>query len=371
MAEKTVAILASHTLHPNMEAVLYNLGRMCKQEFDMHLIVGPEDVPSHLKDLYTVADIECHKHCPPKQNAYGKLATLGFPFIAAHKYLARYQPSVLMNVGQTFPLGLAVVLLGNWHGVPTILRVTDDYFTASNFGSLWKRCARSLMHEYAFSSVYKSADIVLPVGSNLASNLVATGFGKNQVCVLSQPFDPRPFSPVQDAIGQQMKRSMGLEVDKEIILYVGRINRRKGADRVFKIADAVCGESDAYQFCLVGEGEYVTDFRERFAAEDVHCAGMVPRSQVGKFFKVADMLIHPTRRDALPNVILEALAAGVPVMAAPVGEIANLVTMLSHDPKDYVDKILEGDWVNDPLPTHFGWNEQKRRYTRMFKEVAD
>jgi len=275
-----------------------------------------------------------------------------------------------MNVSQPFPLGLAVVSLGIYYNVPTILRVTGDYFAEGKIGTAWEQWKGSLIHGMLFNAVYRNADVALPVGPNLAEKLVRRGFDPERVHPLPQPFDSDLFSPVPADERQQLKKKLELEPDRKVILNVGRLSWGKGADRVLEIASQVHRESDAYQFCLVGNGEYADIFRQQFASEEVFCVGYVPREQVHEYFKVADLLIHPSRHDALPNVILEGLAAEVPVMAAPVGEINNLVTMLSEDPDEYVERILSNRWILDELPESLdSWEKQAGRCKEVLSKV--
>lgn len=360
MEKPVVALLASYPLQPNIQAVLYNLGRLLDDEFAFHLIMGPEDPPAQLRGLYSVF----HFGAPLIDKA-----GIGFSFKATRKYLSQQRPEAIMNASQPFPLGLAVVSLGRWYDIPTILRVTGDYFAGGEIGTAWEQWKGSLLHGTLFNAVYRKADVALPVGPNLAEKLVRHGFDADCVHPLSQPFDPDLFSYLPSNEQRQLKKKLGLEPDRKTILTVGRLSWGKGADRVLEIATRVHRESDAYQFCLVGDGGYADTFRRQFAPEDVFCAGYVPREQVHHYFKGADLLIHPSRRDALPNVILEALAAEVPVIAAPVGEIDNLVTMLSNDPDEYVQKILDEHWVLDELPEPLdNWEKQAKKYKFIFSK---
>lgn len=361
--QRVIAILASYPLPPNIQAVLHNLGRLLKDEFVFHLIMGPEEPPAQLRDLYSIF----HFGPPPIEKA-----GLGFAFKATRKYLAHQRPQAIMNASQPFPLGLAVVSLGTWYDVPTILRITGDYFAESELGTEWEQAKQHLLHGILFNAVYRKADVAVPVGPNLAEKLTQHGFDPARVRSLPQPFDPDLFSPVSSEQRQRLKQSLGLELDRKIILNVGRLSWGKGADRVLKIATRVHEKSDAYQFCLVGDGEYANLFRQQFVSKEVCCPGYVPRERVHEYFKVADLLIHPSRRDALPNVILEALAAKVPVMATPVGEIDNLVTMLSDDPDEYVQRILGGNWILDELPARLGsWEKQAEEYKIVLSEIIN
>ncbi|WP_251923623.1 glycosyltransferase family 4 protein [Salinibacter ruber] len=360
--KKVVALLAGYQLRPNIRTVLHNLGRLLDSEFELHLIMGPESLSEEFRSIY-------------KTFRFDALALdragLGFAFKAMRQYLLSNRPDAIMNVSKPFPLGLAVVSLGAWYDVPTILRVTGDYFAESTIGSLLQQQKRRVIHGMLLNKAYQQSDIALPVGEKLAQKLVRNGFDSDQVEALPQPFDPEPFSPISASEKRRQKDKCGLEPDRQTILFVGRLTWGKGADRVFDIAEEVQNKcSHTFQFCLVGEGKYKNKFRNRFSRKQAYCTGSVPRRKIHRYFQVADLLIHPSRRDALPNVILEALAAQVPVMAAPVGEITNVVTMLYEDPDEYVGRILKGDWVQDDLPWGLGsWDKQSGKYISAIRRV--
>ena len=355
-----VALLASYPLQPNIQSVLYNLGRLLRDDFAFDLIMGPEDPPEQLQDLYTIY----HVDTPPIERT-----GIGYALKATHEYLRNHRPRAIMNAGQPFPLGVAVVLVGKWHAVPTILRITGDYFAEAEIGTAWERWKRWLLHSKLFNAVYEQADAAVPVGPNLGDKLIQNGFDEEQVRPLPQPFDAKMFSPVSAEERRRLKKQLGLEVDRKIIAYVGRLCWAKGADRVLEIAKLVHRESDEFQFCLVGDGDYVSDFRRRFAAEEVYCAGFVPREQVHEYFQVADLLIHPTRRDGLPTVILEALASETPVIATDVGEIKNIVSNITKKEDDFKRLILDGNVEKDELPHSFRWSYQRRRYRNVICKV--
>jgi glycosyltransferase involved in cell wall biosynthesis len=352
-----VGLLASYPLQPNLQAVLYNLGRMLKGEVTFDLVMGPEKLPEQLEGL--VRDIHVD---PPPVSLHG----LGFPLKAAFSYASGGRADVLMNVGQPYPLGVAVVTAGKTFGIRTVLRVTGDYLSESDIAKTYrKRVWRQLFHETLLHKIYRQADTVVPVGEQLAQKLVRRGFDEEKVVTIPQPFDATLFEKKSNSQKIDKKRELGLEPDKKMILNVGRLTWGKGADRVLEIARRVNHRaSNKFQFCLVGDGPYKDSFSS-FPTQVVHTAGYVDREDVHKYFQAADLLIHPTRRDALPNVILEAKAAGVPIVASPVGEIADYVDTTTEVTDEYVQYIINEEWVCTELPSWFEWGYQREEYKSL------
>lgn len=356
-----IAFLSSYPLQPNIEAFLYNLGRMVGQRFELDLIMGPEDPPPHLVSLFNIY----HERAPDWE-----VAGLGYALQATNRYLEDHSPALLVNAAQPLPLGVAVILMGKLHGVKTLLRVTGNFLNnAAMSDDLLIRLRRFLIHNVLLPRVYQLADQIVAIGPDLARDLVHAGFHESKVSAMYQPFDARTFTPVTKKRKVELKKSLNLDPSRKTILFVGRIRWEKGADRLVNVIDNVLEKSKRFQFCLVGEGP----LRDAFKAygDDVRLPGYVPRKKVHKYFKASDLLVHPSRTEgAIPHVVLEALACGVPVIAAPVGEISKVVTTTSDDPGDYVSHILSEQWSEDPLPDCFKWQKQARAYTELLERAA-
>jgi predicted glycosyltransferase/glycosyltransferase involved in cell wall biosynthesis len=125
------------------------------------------------------------------------------------------------------------------------------------------------------------------------------------------------------------------ERDRSLVLAVGRLVEKKGFD-VLVDAFRILRDADNHVRCIiVGEG----DQRERLTAliaeadlaDSVRLAGPLPSERVLELMRQAGVLAVPCvtgadgNRDALPTVVLEAMASGLPVVATPVGGIAEMV----------------------------------------------
>ena len=358
-----VAMLASDPIRPNMEAFLYNLGRMVGEDFKFDLIVGPKsDFRDELSSLVNVyrADVD-------SESGSG----LRYGFQATHQYLREHRPDLILNVAQPFPLGVAVVLLGNWHGVPSLLRITGDFLNeASMYDSVLGRARRYIVHNLILAQVYQLASHIVAIGPNLAEGLVRAGFPEEKVHALCQPFDARTFSPISAEKKSALKKDLGLDPSQETILFAGRFTWGKGADRLSKIVDGVLARCENVQFCLLGDGPY-REYFTKHKDDDIKMPGFVPHERVHRYFRASDVLIHPSRNEGCPHVILEALACEVPVVASPVGEVENLITKTATSPESYIDEIVCSDnRTIDKLPKNFKWSKQSRQYKLLLKKTC-
>ncbi len=124
-----------------------------------------------------------------------------------------------------------------------------------------------------------------------------------------------------------LRRSLGIPKSALVIGTVGRLCPDKGQMDAFAATEAAMGARTDVHWILAGEGEDRDRLRGRVAASGVrdriHLAGYVESR--GALYGALDVLLHPSHREGLSMVVLEAMAAGLAVVATPVGEVGALI----------------------------------------------
>lgn len=109
------------------------------------------------------------------------------------------------------------------------------------------------------------------------------------------------------------------------VLFVGWIVASKGVAELLAAAEQL----PEVRFTLAGpqDPEFVTSLSTSLArvGERVRLLGPVSREQVFRLYSEADVFVLPTWREGFPNVVLEAMAAGLPIVATPVGAIPDAI----------------------------------------------
>ena len=126
--------------------------------------------------------------------------------------------------------------------------------------------------------------------------------------------------------------SISVDPNRRNLVVVGRIAPEKNQRAVVQALGALGPEAKAWSLWLLGEDtthpQYVAALRA-----DIHAAGLAdrvhllaPRQDVAGVMRQMTALLLPSTREGFPNVLLEAMAIGLPVVAAPVGEVPHIVT---------------------------------------------
>jgi glycosyltransferase involved in cell wall biosynthesis len=156
-----------------------------------------------------------------------------------------------------------------------------------------------------------------------------------------------PFEPLSRTAARER---LGLPQEAYITAVVGRIERDKGGDRALAALARVRTARPGALLVFVGREDpgdpWPHTLRVRAAALGlsgaVRFAGELP--QASTLLPAFDLLLHPSRHEALPRVVIEALAAAVPVLATAVGGVEEIIEHASSGwlvPPREVDRLAD------------------------------
>lgn len=128
---------------------------------------------------------------------------------------------------------------------------------------------------------------------------------------------------------EDARKRLDLPTDAKIITYAGRLMRAKG---VFELVDAFAaiGADPSWRLVMVGEPIAMDALRQRVSAakldDRVMIRSMVPRSDIPSYLAASDIFCLPSHNEGVSNAVLEAMAAGLPVVTTTVGGMPEVVT---------------------------------------------
>jgi glycosyltransferase involved in cell wall biosynthesis len=138
---------------------------------------------------------------------------------------------------------------------------------------------------------------------------------------------------------------------RNIIGYVGRLSEEKGILNLIKAYPLVL-EKSRTTLIVCGEGNLTNQIEKLVKIEGIEdyvkLMGWIPHQDLPKYLNEMRILVLPSFTEGLPNIILEAMACGTPVLATSVGAIPDMIKdgetgflLRSNDPKYIAERIIE------------------------------
>jgi glycosyltransferase involved in cell wall biosynthesis len=140
--------------------------------------------------------------------------------------------------------------------------------------------------------------------------------------VISNSIDVRAIDVAQPASWQ----AFGWPEDAQVLLYVGRLHPQKGLDVLAEAIEPLLAKHSEMRCLLVGDGPMRPQMEKvalRYGSSRFQLAGW--RADALSLLKASRLVVLPSRYEGMPNVVLEAMAAGKPVAACRVEGVAELL----------------------------------------------
>lgn len=173
--------------------------------------------------------------------------------------------------------------------------------------------------------VVRGADRLLAVSADLGRLAVGDyGADPARVRVIPNGCDAAIFHLGDRAAA---RRALGVAADAELVLYVGRLVAEKGLRELVAAMRELRATRPRAQLVMVGDGPLQAEFAALAAdpAGALRLTGALTATRVAEWMAAADLVTLPSYSEGHPNVLVEALACGRPVVSCPVGGVPEVV----------------------------------------------
>lgn len=171
------------------------------------------------------------------------------------------------------------------------------------------------------------------------------------------------------------RSDLGVSPDASLIVYVGRLIEAKGLRELILATDELRKSRPETRLVIIGEGTFKeqlkTMIQDRNLTAHVQLAGGLLPHVIAKWLNAANLLTLPSWSEGYPNVLVEALACGCPVVATTVGGIPEIVTTdcgLLCPPR-HLSELLSA--LEKGLEAHWNRNTIARGMSRTWNDVAE
>jgi len=228
----------------------------------------------------------------------------------------------------------------------------------------------------------KGAVRVFTVSDSLRRLAVKLGVGTGKALVIANGVDVEKFYPVDKKLA---RRKYGLPMDARVMITVGGLVERKGFHRVIEAMPELLHQNPNLHYLIVGGGSSEGDWSAKLETmvkgkglvEQVHFLGVIPPEELRWPLSASDLFVLSTRNEGWANVILEAMACGLPVVASDVGGNAEIVcaahlgTIVPYDVpvalQQAINKALAHKWQHDKIVAYARDNNWEKRVTLLIE----
>lgn len=193
--------------------------------------------------------------------------------------------------------------------------------------------------------LWSQARAYVALSPQLRDTCRQSGIPEDRVYLIGSPADTTRFYPVDAATKCMLRKQLSLPEKAPIIIFVGSIFRRKGADLLPAIFRGVLGGVPTAYLLLVGKNDWPPDtgctemirseLKDCLASGQLIFTGAV--SNVQEYLQASDLFLFPSRREGLPHAPIEAMACGLPCVAHDIPDLTSFYI------KDGVDGVIIRD----------------------------
>lgn len=273
------------------------------------IVFAPYPAPAHIEGtpIYSVPSLWLPSY--PET----RVALLWLPIL---ERLRAFQPD-LIHLFSPFTLGFIGMLGGGALGVPVVANYQTDLpgyahsYGAPHFAPLFKAILRYI-HNGCTLNLVPTLIVLAQLRAWRFKRLRLWGRG----------VDTTRFTPARRSAAWRERLCNGRKGALGIALYVGRMAREKHLETLREVA----GDPDI-ALTLIGDGEHLPQVKQILGenGRTAHFIGHLLGNDLADAYAAADVFVFPAVRETFGQVILEAMASGLPVIAADQGGSAALI----------------------------------------------
>jgi glycosyltransferase involved in cell wall biosynthesis len=239
---------------------------------------------------------------------------VALPIASVEKELIKFEPDLVHLVNPT-SLGLAGLRAARKHGIPVVASYHTDL---PGFARRWRLgfLARPIYGYYRW--VHNQANLNLTPSDFTRRQLKARGF--KRLAVWTGGVDIDRFHP-DNATPEMRKRLSGGEPEKPLVLFVSRLSREKRVDWLLPIVQQLPG----IRLAIVGDGPARSQLEKLFVKTPTVFTGYLHGAELASAFASGDIFAFTGAEETYGNVVAEAMASGLPVIAPRSGGVVDLV----------------------------------------------
>lgn len=188
----------------------------------------------------------------------------------------------------------------------------------------------------AIKAIWKNADALVANSQGLR-DMALRFYDKKEFDIICNGVDTDVFKPIEK-----------IEREEFQILFVSRLIERKGLQHVIPHLEEIQQSTDKrIKLIIVGDGPYRSELEKQVNQYNVQALvqfeGQKDKTEIVSYYQNADLFILPSAKEGMPNVVLEAMACGLPIIMTPCEGSGELIDGNGYiaDTEQFTDRIIQ------------------------------
>jgi len=276
-------------------------------------------------------------------------------------YVRMTRPDLILNYW-LYPDGYAAVRIARELGVPVIVGAIGSDLRHRNDPITVSLVRKTMLR----------ADGVITVSEELRRQAIAQGIPEAKITAILNGCDTSVFHPGDR---NEARAEVGCDPSDELIVYAGNLLVTKGLGELMEAFLELAKVRPQLRLTIVGQGPYRDTLARRAAAANsgkrVILPGRCDAAGIAQWMRAADIFCLPSYSEGCPNVVVEALACGRPIVATNVGGIPELVNQESGILVPPRDPLALREALQQALSKHWDSAGIARSSTRSWETVSE
>lgn len=279
-----------------------------------------------------------------------------------------------INAHNLYPDGVGAALLSKMLNIPLVLTSLGSDINANESSKV--RMSQILWAMNSARGVTAKSQALTEKISKMVDPDVNVSYIPNGI-------NTSMFQATTDELKEQKKKALGLSLEEIYVVFVGRLDEVKGLTYLLD-ALSILKDKGALNFTtlLIGDGPqnvFLKEKAERLGLlPRVKFEGRVAHDRVGEYLYSADLFCLPSLSEGLPNVALEALACGVPLVGSNVGGVPELVNddngllteaANAQDLAKKLERALNTQWDSESISSTVSWADWHNSAAQYLNKV--
>ncbi|MDB5278725.1 MAG: putative Glucosyltransferase [Ferruginibacter sp.] len=363
-------LFVTDTCHPHINDIYYficKMGALLQTKGHRVAVIAPSQTYHYTKSRINNIDVYAMPSLPLPH--YPNLrVTMPFSVQSRLKnVIGSFNPDVI-HIQDHFILSKAVVKLNRKLNIPLI--ATNHFLPASVSSFIKNKMIKRVIENFwwsRFSDVFNEA-LLVTTYTEAGARIIRPRLDADVIPISGSVYT-EPFTSFEKK--QRIKNKYGL-VDKPVLLYVGRLDTGNHIDGII---EAVAKVAKTIDFCFVvaGNGNQKAalekQVKELHIEDRVMFTGFVPEEDLYKLYGISRCFITATTTELHSLAILQAMAAGLPVIAPNAGAVDNFVQdknngyLFNPGDTDTIAASITRIFSNDYLHVHMA--KKSLEYIRL------